>query len=31
MNGGTSYRRSGDDLEFTVASEKAEPAMLTRQ
>ena len=31
MNGGTSYKRSGDTLEFTIPSEKGEPAVLTRQ
>jgi hypothetical protein len=31
MNGGTSYKRSGDNLEFTIHSEKGEPAILTRQ
>jgi len=31
MNGGSSFKRSGDDLEFTIASEKTEPAILTRE
>jgi hypothetical protein len=31
MNGGSSFKRSGDSLEFTVASEKSGPAILTRQ
>jgi hypothetical protein len=31
MNGGSSFKRSGDNLEFTIASEKSGPAILTRQ
>jgi hypothetical protein len=31
MNGGSSFKKSGDNLEFTIASEKTKPAILTRQ
>jgi hypothetical protein len=31
MNGGSSFKRSGDHLEFTIASEKTDPAVLVRQ
>ncbi len=31
MNGGSTFATSGDDLEFSIASEKTDPAVLVRQ